>query len=53
MNTEQKNVQLSILFADISGSTALYDKLGNEMALHLVSRTLEVLKREMAAITAR
>ena len=49
MNTKQKNVQLSILFADISGSTALYDKLGNEMALHLVSRTLEVLKREMAA----
>ena len=49
MNAEQKNVQLSILFADISGSTALYDKLGNEMALHLVSRTLEVLKREMAA----
>lgn len=49
MNTEQKNVQLSILFADISGSTALYDKLGNEMALHLVSRTLDVLKQEMAA----
>ena len=48
MSSEQKNAQLSILFADISGSTALYDKLGNEMALHLVSRTLEVLKREMA-----
>lgn len=48
MNTEQKNTQLAILFADISGSTALYDKLGNEFALHLVSRTLDVLKREMA-----
>ncbi len=47
MVTEQHQSRLSILFADISGSTALYDKLGNEMALHLVSRTLEVLKQEM------
>ena len=28
MNTEPQKSQLSILFADISGSTALYDKLG-------------------------
>lgn len=48
MSTEPQKSQLSILFADISGSTALYDKLGNELALHLVSRTLDVLKREMA-----
>jgi adenylate cyclase len=47
MNTEQQKSQLSILFADISGSTALYDKLGNELALQLVSRTLDVLIREM------
>ena len=47
MLTAQKNIQLSILFADISGSTALYDKLGNELALHLISRTLDILKREM------
>ena len=48
MNTEQQKSQLSILFADISGSTALYDKFGNELALHLVSRTLDVLQQEMA-----
>jgi class 3 adenylate cyclase len=39
----------AILFADISGSTALYDKLGNELALQVVSRTLGILTREMAA----
>ncbi len=36
---------LCILFADISGSTALYDKLGNEAALGVVSRTLAILTR--------
>lgn len=39
----------AILFADISGSTALYDKLGNELALQVVSRTLGILTQEMAA----
>jgi class 3 adenylate cyclase len=38
----------AILFADISGSTTLYDKLGNEQALQIVSRTLGILTREMA-----
>jgi adenylate cyclase len=33
----------AILFADISGSTALYDTLGNEAAKNIISRTLEVL----------
>ena len=46
MNTLRQNV--AILFADISGSTALYDKLGDETALELVTRTLEILTREMA-----
>lgn len=38
---------VAVLFADISGSTALYDKLGNELALKLVTRTLDILTREM------
>jgi adenylate cyclase len=38
---------LAVLFADISGSTALYDKLGNELALQLVTRTLDILICEM------
>jgi class 3 adenylate cyclase len=50
MSTEQQKSQLSILFADISGSTALYDKLGNELAMHLVTRTLDVLIREMSIL---
>lgn len=43
MDSAQQN--LAILFADISGSTALYDKLGNEVALQLVTRTLSILTR--------
>jgi len=39
----------AILFADISGSTALYDKLGNKLALQLVTRTLEILSMEVTA----
>jgi adenylate cyclase len=39
----------AILFADISGSTGLYDKLGNKSALQLVATTLDILKREMTA----
>ena len=45
MNATPQNV--AVLFADISGSTALYDKLGNEVALQLVTRTLDILTREM------
>jgi adenylate cyclase len=39
----------AILFADISGSTALYDKLGNKLALQLVATTLNILTQEMSA----
>ncbi len=47
MSAERQNTRLSILFADISGSTALYDKLGNELALQVISRTLDILINEM------
>jgi class 3 adenylate cyclase len=47
MNAAQQNA--AILFADISGSTALYDRLGNEQALQLVTRTLDILTHELAA----
>jgi class 3 adenylate cyclase len=42
--TQQK---VAILFADISGSSVLYDLLGNETALRLVTKTLDILTREM------
>ena len=47
MSAKQEHTQLAILFADISGSTALYEKLGNEQALHLVNLTLDILTHEM------
>lgn len=36
----------AVLFADISGSTALYDKLGKERALQLVTLTQDILTQE-------
>jgi adenylate cyclase len=41
--------EAAVLFADISGSTVLYEKLGNELALQLVTRTLGILTHEMSA----
>ena len=38
----------AVLFGDVSGSTALYQAVGNERAQHLIERTL-VLMREAAA----
>lgn len=35
--------KLAILFADISGSTALYEKLGDQLARQLISRCLVLL----------
>jgi class 3 adenylate cyclase len=43
---QQKKV--AVLFADICGSTALYDKLGNETALNVITRTLNILIQEVA-----
>lgn len=39
--------KLAILFADISGSTALYDKLGDVKALQLVSEYLNIMVAEV------
>ncbi len=47
MNGALQNAELAILFADISGSTAIYDRLGNEKALQLISQTLDILIQEM------
>jgi class 3 adenylate cyclase len=41
--------RLVVMFADISGSTALYDKLGNELALQQITCTLGILIQEMNA----
>ncbi len=39
--------QRAILFADISGSTALYDKLGDVKALELITKHMEVMIAEL------
>ncbi|MFM9967766.1 MAG: adenylate/guanylate cyclase domain-containing protein [Burkholderiales bacterium] len=45
---EPKKIEtVAILFADISGSTALYETLGDELARELVTRCLGVLMRSL------
>lgn len=41
---EYRHVDLSVLFADVSGSTGLYEAFGDETGRHLVVECLEVLK---------
>lgn len=45
MSTQTK--KLAIMFADISGSTALYEKLGDQAARQLISRCLSILQRAL------
>ncbi len=47
MTGSSQQVKLAILFADISGSTALYDKLGDAQALSLVAKSLDILSSEL------
>jgi hypothetical protein len=47
MSSSKENA--AVLFADISGSTALYEKLGNDQALQLVSRSLGIMTQQMSA----
>jgi adenylate cyclase len=41
--------KLAILFADISGSTALYEKLGDQLARQLIARCLTILNGPLLA----
>jgi class 3 adenylate cyclase len=47
MTTPSVQEYATVLFADISGSTALYEDLGDEKALQLVTQTLAILTEEM------
>jgi class 3 adenylate cyclase len=44
----QQNGKVAILFADICGSTSLYEKWGNETALKLITSILNILILEVA-----
>jgi class 3 adenylate cyclase len=46
--SSQQTRKMAVLFADICGSTALYDQLGNETALNMITHTLNLLKHEVA-----
>ena len=41
----QKTANLAIVFADISGSTKLYDTLGDQLARSKVAETLDTMAR--------
>lgn len=45
--------QLSILFADVSGSTRLYERLGDSRAKKIVDRCLGLLRREVERYQGR
>jgi adenylate cyclase len=42
---KRRNVPQAVLFADVAGSTRLYEVLGDTRALELIGRTLEELSR--------
>ncbi len=46
--SSQQTRKMAVLFADVCDSTALYDQLGNEAALNMITRTLHLLKHEVA-----
>src|SRR5574343_361274 len=39
--------KLTVLFADVSGSTALFERLGDREAMHAVERCLKRMKRSI------
>jgi class 3 adenylate cyclase len=44
---------LAILFADVSGSTTLYEKLGDRAALKAVEQVIDLLRRSVATYQGR
>lgn len=46
--SSQMTRNMAVMFADICGSTALYDQLGNESALNMITRTVNLMKQEIA-----
>jgi len=41
--------KLAVLFADVCGSTALYDKLGDDLARQLIMRCINIMSSKIAA----
>ncbi|HEX5338836.1 MAG TPA: adenylate/guanylate cyclase domain-containing protein [Gallionella sp.] len=45
----KQTAKLAVMFADICGSTALYDSLGDDMARRLIARCIATMNKEVAA----
>lgn len=45
MSAQQR--KLIVMFADVSGSTALFERLGDKEAMHAVERCLKRMKRSI------
>lgn len=41
----QDNVEIAVIFADVTGSTKLYEKLGNEAANRIIGKVLAIMSR--------
>src|SRR5882672_3884257 len=50
---EKPPVTLAVLFADISGSTRLYEKLGNARALECIGLCLNIMRESALACRGR
>jgi adenylate cyclase len=50
---ENKPPNLAVLFADITGSTRLYEKLGNARALECVARCLNIMRESVLGCGGR
>jgi adenylate cyclase len=50
---EKKPVELAVLFADVSGSTRLYEKLGNARALECVGLCIDIMRQAAIASGGR
>ncbi|MDD2684677.1 MAG: adenylate/guanylate cyclase domain-containing protein [Gallionella sp.] len=46
--SSQMTRNMAVMFADICGSTALYEQLGDKAALNMITRTLNLVKQEIA-----
>lgn len=44
----QQTEKLALLFADICGSTSLYDRLGDELARRMIARCIAMMNKEVA-----
>lgn len=47
-NVEQSTKQLAVLFADICGSTSLYESIGDDLARHFISICIKIMVKNIA-----